>query len=64
MLHAALSVFTLAAAVVSAKSADLVRRNGKITTMNAAAPVVQAIVVRGIGSPPRGNDTEIGPRPR
>jgi len=37
----------LAAASASAQPADLVLRNGKIVTLNAAAPVVQAIAVRG-----------------
>jgi adenine deaminase len=35
------------AASVLAQPADLVLRNGKIVTMNAAAPVAQAIAVRG-----------------
>src|SRR5262249_31426559 len=37
----------LAASVAFAQPADLVLRNGKIVTMNAAAPTAQAIAVRG-----------------
>ncbi|MCU1233124.1 MAG: Amidohydrolase 3 [Candidatus Solibacter sp.] len=39
--------FFLSAAALFAQPADLVLRNGKIVTMNAAAPTVQAIAVRG-----------------
>ena len=41
------SVFFLSAAALLAQPADLVLRNGKIVTMNAAAPTAQAIAVRG-----------------
>jgi predicted amidohydrolase YtcJ len=41
------SVFLLSAAALLAQPADLVLRNGKIVTMNAAAPTAQAIAVRG-----------------
>jgi predicted amidohydrolase YtcJ len=41
------SLFFLSAAALFAQPADLVLRNGKIVTMNAAAPTVQAIAVRG-----------------
>ncbi|HEY1493810.1 MAG TPA: amidohydrolase [Candidatus Solibacter sp.] len=41
------SVFFLSAAALLAQPADLVLRNGKIVTMNPAAPAAQAIAVRG-----------------
>jgi hypothetical protein len=41
------SVFFLSAAAILAQPADLVLRNGKIVTMNPAAPAAQAIAVRG-----------------
>src|SRR4051812_38472219 len=40
-------LFFLAAAGLFAQPADLVLRNGKIVTMNPAAPTAQAIAVRG-----------------
>jgi predicted amidohydrolase YtcJ len=39
-------VVTAFAASLQAQPADLVLRNGKIVTMNAAAPTAQAIAVR------------------
>jgi hypothetical protein len=42
-----LALFAALAAAAFAQPADLVLRNGKIVTMNAAQPVVQALAVRG-----------------
>ncbi|HTS30502.1 MAG TPA: amidohydrolase [Bryobacteraceae bacterium] len=57
-----------AAGVAFAQPADLVLRNGKIVTMNAAAPVAQAIAVRGDRIAALGSDADaskwIGPRTR
>ncbi|HWC96416.1 MAG TPA: amidohydrolase [Candidatus Sulfopaludibacter sp.] len=41
------ALLVLTSAAVFAQPADLVLRNGKIVTMNAGAPVVQALAVRG-----------------
>ncbi len=46
-MHRLLPAVALSAAVAFAQPADLVLRNGKIVTMNAAVPVVQAVAVRG-----------------
>ncbi len=56
------------AAVALAQPADLVLRNGKIVTENAAAPVVQALAARGDRIVALGSDAEarkwIGPKTR
>jgi predicted amidohydrolase YtcJ len=41
------ALFAACSAIAFAQPADLVLRHGKIVTMNAAAPVVQALAVRG-----------------
>ena len=46
-MRASLSLLLLASAAAFGQPADLVLRNGKIVTMSAAAPVVQALAVRG-----------------
>jgi len=60
-------VFLYAAALL-AQPADLVLRNGKIVTVNAAAPAAQAIAVRGDKVAALGTDADaakwIGPRTR
>ena len=56
----------LAAATAFAQPADLVLRNGKIVTMNASAPVAQALAVRGDKVSALGSDRDsrqwIGPQ--
>jgi predicted amidohydrolase YtcJ len=46
-MHRLLPALALSAAIAFAQPADLVLRSGKIVTMNAAVPVVQAVAVRG-----------------
>ena len=60
-----LLLLTAFAAAAFAQPADLVLRNGKIVTMNAAAPAAQAIAVRGdrivaLGQDGRNNHCESG----
>jgi predicted amidohydrolase YtcJ len=50
--------FAVFSAVAFAQPADLVLRNGKIVTMNAAQPVAQAIAVRGDRITALGSDTD------
>ena len=52
-------VFGAIAATAYAQPASLVLRNGKIATMNAAAPVAQAIAVRGDRITALGSDREV-----
>src|SRR5262249_26463479 len=62
----AFSLAALLTAAAFAQPADLVLRNGKIVTMNAAAPAAQALAVRGGKIAAIGTDTQsqqwIGPR--
>lgn len=62
MLRSLIPALALSAAVALAQPADLILRNGKIATMNAAAPVVQAIAVSGDRIAALGSDTEIDRR--
>ena len=52
------AAFAAVAAAAFAQPADLVLRNGKIVTMNAAAPTVQAIAVRGDKISALGSNTD------
>ncbi len=65
-MRASLSLLLLASSSAFAQPADLVIRNGKIVTMSAAAPVVQALAVRGETISNVGSDADaakwIGPR--
>ena len=45
-------------AAASAQPADLVLRNGKVVTMNSAAPVAQALAVRGDRIAALGSDAD------
>ena len=59
-------IAAISAAAAFGQPADLVLRNGKIVTMNAAAPVAQAIAVRGEKISALGSEADaakwIGPR--
>ena len=63
-----LPAIAAAAAAAFAQPADLVLRNGKIVTMNSAAPVVQALAVRGDRISALGSESDaatwIGPKTR
>src|SRR3954453_17814522 len=65
-MRASLSLLLLASFAAFAQPADLVLRNGKIVTLGAAAPVVQALAVRGEKISAVGSDADaakwIGPR--
>jgi predicted amidohydrolase YtcJ len=65
MRFSTLAAFAALPAAVCAQPADLVLRNGKIVTMNAAQPVAQALAVRGDRIAALGSDTDaarwIGP---
>src|SRR3954464_10072612 len=65
-MRASLSLLLLASSAAFAQPADLVIRNGKIVTMSAATPVVQALAVRGETISATGSDADaakwIGPR--
>ncbi len=65
MRFSTLAAFAALPAAVCAQPADLVLRNGKIVTMNAAQPVVQALAVRGDRIAALGSDSDaarwIGP---
>src|SRR5687768_4593975 len=55
------SILAAFAAAAFAQPADLVLRNGKIVTMNAAAPVAQAMAVRGDRITALGSDAQSAP---
>ncbi len=63
-----LPAIAVTAAAAFAQPADLVLRNGKIVTMNSAAPAVQALAVRGGRISALGSDSDaarwIGPKTR
>jgi predicted amidohydrolase YtcJ len=65
-LPLAAALAALSAAAAFAQPADLVLRNGKIVTLNSAAPSVQAVAVRGDRISALGSDADaakwIGPR--
>ncbi len=65
MRFSTLAALAVLPAAVCAQPADLVLRNGKIVTMNAAQPVVQALAVRGDRITALGSDADaarwIGP---
>ncbi len=66
MRFSAPALAALSACVAIAQPADLVLRNGKIVTMNAAQPVVQALAARGDRVSALGSNADaakwIGPR--
>src|SRR4051794_12771015 len=65
-MRVSLSLLFVASSAAFGQPADLVLRNGKIVTMSAAAPVVQALAVRGETISGVGSDADaakwIGPR--
>lgn len=67
-MRACLSVLLLASSSAFSQPADLVLRNGKIVTMSAASPSVQALAVRGEKIAATGSNADagkwIGPRTR
>jgi predicted amidohydrolase YtcJ len=67
-MRVSLSLLLLVSSAAFGQPADLVLRNGKIVTMSAAAPVVQALAVRGETISGVGSDADaakwIGPRTR